>query len=153
MKSRKAAGRDKIPPKVWKARKFDIIFLRLCKSVYKQNTTEKWSCFSSSFTVGDLGITKNNWGITLTVTAAKVYNVMQPEIENVRRKNQNDFRKNWSTPSHILTIHPNNKRLRAKNLEATLLLVHLIPYAERRWDNTTSICSPQRNCYRNNHSL
>ena len=36
-KSRKAAGHNEIPPKVWKIRKFDGILLKLCNAVYKQN--------------------------------------------------------------------------------------------------------------------
>ena len=40
-KSRKAAGLNKIPPEVWKTRKFDDILLQSCNAVYKNKTTEK----------------------------------------------------------------------------------------------------------------
>ena len=43
IKNKKAAGLDKIPPEVWKTRKFDDILLRHCNAVYNQNpprTTE-----------------------------------------------------------------------------------------------------------------
>ena len=41
MKNRKAAVVDKIPPEVWKIRKFDIL-LRQCNAVYNQNRIERW---------------------------------------------------------------------------------------------------------------
>ena len=60
-----------------------------------------------------------------TSIAAKVYNAllhnhMTPESENIVRKNQNGFQRNWSTTSLILTII---KGVHAKNLDATLLFV------------------------------
>ena len=42
IKSRNAAGLDKIPPEVCKTSKFDDILLQLCIAVYKGNTIEKW---------------------------------------------------------------------------------------------------------------
>ena len=42
IQGRNAAGLNKIPPEVWKTRKFDEILLSLCNAIYKQNTTEKW---------------------------------------------------------------------------------------------------------------
>ena len=42
MKSRKAAGLNKISPEVWKTRKFDDV-LQLCNAMYKQNTIEEWT--------------------------------------------------------------------------------------------------------------
>ena len=41
IKRRKAAGLDDIPPEVWKTRKLDVILLRLCYALYRQNTIEK----------------------------------------------------------------------------------------------------------------
>ena len=77
---------------------------------------------------GDLGITKNYRGITLTSIVAKIYNTplrnrIKPKIEKILRKNQNGFRRNRSTTSEILTIHRILEGVRAKNLEATILLV------------------------------
>ena len=37
IKSRKAAGFEEIPSKVWKTRKFDDILFQSCNTVYKQN--------------------------------------------------------------------------------------------------------------------
>ena len=42
-KSKRAAGLNKIPPEVWKTKKFDNILLQLCNVIYKQNTIEKWT--------------------------------------------------------------------------------------------------------------
>ena len=48
---------------------------------------------------------------------------MEPKIDNILRNNQNDFRKNRSTTSHILTIRRILEGVRAKNLEVTILIV------------------------------
>ena len=59
---------------------------------------------------------------------AKIYNSLlrnctEPKIENILRKNQNDFRGNRSTTSQILTICRILEGVRAKNLRATILFV------------------------------
>ena len=75
-----------------------------------------------------LGLAKNYRGITLTSIAAKIYNALlrnriDPEIDNILRKNQNGFRRNRSTTSQILTIRRILEGVRAKNLQATLIFV------------------------------
>ena len=47
IKNRKDAGLDKIPPEVWKTRKFDDILLQHCNGVYNQNQIDRWmkGCF------------------------------------------------------------------------------------------------------------
>ena len=77
---------------------------------------------------GDLGLTKNYRGITLTSIAAKIYNALlrnriEPKIDNILRKNQNGFRRNRSTTSQILTIRRILEGVRAKNLQVTLIFV------------------------------
>ena len=77
---------------------------------------------------GDLGLAKNYRCITLTSIAAKIYNALlrnriEPEIDNIPRKNQNGFRRNRSTTSQILTIRRILEGVRAKNLQATLIFV------------------------------
>ena len=77
---------------------------------------------------GDLGIFKNYRCITLTSVAFKVYdpilhNYIKPKIEKILWKNQNGFWSKHSTTSSILSICRNIEGVRAKNLEATLLLV------------------------------
>ena len=111
VKGRKAAGLDDILPEVWKSGEFNDILLQLCNEVYDQNAIDKWTegCILPFPKKGDLGITQNYRGITLTAIAAKTYNSMlrnriQPKIENVLRRNQNGFRKNRSSGSQILTV-------------------------------------------------
>ena len=77
---------------------------------------------------GDVGLAKNYRGMTLTSIAAKIYNALlrnriEPKIDNILRKNQNDFRRNWSTTSQILTIRRILEGVRTKNLQATILFV------------------------------
>ena len=78
IKSRKAAGFNKIFLEVWKTRKFDDILLWLSITVYKQNTVEKLAKGSILYfpKKGYLAIIKKYRGLTLTVIVAKVYNAM-----------------------------------------------------------------------------
>ena len=85
-------------------------------------------CILSFPNKGDLGLAKKYLGRTLTSIAAKIYNALQrnriePKIDNILRKNQNGFRRNWSTTSKILTIRRILEGVRAKNLQATILFV------------------------------
>ena len=130
IKNRKAAGLDEIPPEVWKTRQFDDILLRHCNAVYNQNPIDRWmkGCILLFPKKGELGLAKNYRGITLTSIAAKIYNALlrnriEPEIDNILRKNQNGFRRNRSTTSQILTIRRILEGVRAKNLQATLIFV------------------------------
>ena len=64
-------------------------------------------------------------GVTLTSITAKIYNTLllnriEPEIEKIFWKNENDFRRNRSLTSKSLTIHRILEGVRAKDLEATL---------------------------------
>ena len=45
IKNSKAASLDKIPPKVWKTRKFDDLLLWYCNAVYDQSTIGRWAKF------------------------------------------------------------------------------------------------------------
>ena len=72
---------------------------------------------------------KNYEGITLSPIAAKIYisvllNRIQPEVEKVLRRNQNEFRKNRSTLAQIVIVRRIFEGVRAKNLQAALLLLH-----------------------------
>ena len=77
---------------------------------------------------GDLGLTKNYRGITLTSIAVKINNALlrnriEPKMDNIIWKNQNGFRRNRSMTSQILTIRRILEGVRAKNLQATMLFV------------------------------
>ena len=98
IKNRKAASLDDIPPAVWKTKQFDNILLSLCYASIKKNTIEKWmKVYILPFhKKGNFGITKNYRSITLTATAAKVYNNLlhshiHAKIKKIVEKNQNSF--------------------------------------------------------------
>ena len=110
-------------------RKFDDRLLRLCNATCKQSTIKKETKgYILSFPKkGDLGITKKYRSITLTSMAVSVYNALllnriKPGIEKILWKNQNDFQRNQSTTSLRLTTRRIIDEIRAKCLEATLLL-------------------------------
>ena len=103
-KNRKATGLDEIPLEVWKTRKFDNRLLQICNAIYNKNTIERCSkgYILAFLKKGDLGITKNNGGMILTSTAAKIYNALLlncigPEIQKILRRNQNGFQRKQST--------------------------------------------------------
>ena len=125
MKNAKACSLDEIPTKVWKLDEFQHFLL-----LYKQDPIDRLTegCLLPFPKKGDLGMTKNYRGITLTAITAKIYNLMllnriRPEIDPILRKNQNGFRANRSTSGQILTIRRISEGLKAKNLPATLLFV------------------------------
>ena len=74
---------------------------------------------------GDLGITKKYKGIisTAIVNNALLLCCIRPTVEKVISKIQNDFKRNSSATSQILTIRHIIEGAQAKNLEATLLFV------------------------------
>ena len=87
LKNTKAAGLDEIPQK---AREFDDILLWYCNAVYNLNLIDIWrkGCILPFPEKGDLGIAKNQRGITLTSIAAKIYNAqlrnrIEPKIEKI----------------------------------------------------------------------
>ena len=130
LQNRNSAGLDEIPPEVWKTRQFDDILLRHCNAVYNQNPIDRWmkGCILPFPKKGDLGLAKNYRGITLTSITTKIYNALlrnriEPQIDNILRKNQNGFRRSRSMTSQILTIRRILEGVRAKNLQATLLFV------------------------------
>ena len=118
IKNRKAAGLHEIPQEVWKTRKFDDILLQYCNAIDNQNIIDRYTkgCI--------LPFPENYRGITLTTIVAKIYNAMllELEIERILKKNQNDFQRNQSTTSQILTICQ-ILGVCAKNFKATLLFV------------------------------
>ena len=130
LKSKKAPGLDNIPPEVWKYCNFDNILLGFCNNVYNGNSIDKWTegCILPFPKKGDLGVTDNYRGITLTAIAAKIYNSMllnrvQPTLEKILRKNQNGFRKNRSTTGQILTVRRIIECVKDQNIPAVLLFV------------------------------
>ena len=115
IENNKAAGLVlvEIPPEVWMTRKFDDILLRFCNDVE--------GCVLPFPHKADLGIMKFYRGKTLTSIDAEVYNDMlhiraKPEIEKILKKNQNDFQRNRSMTSQILTTHRTIEGVHAKKI-------------------------------------
>ena len=126
----KASGLDNIPPEVWKCGAFNEELLHFCNEVYNGNRIERWTtgCILPFPKKGDLGLTSNYRGITLTPIAAKVYNLLllnriRPTLEKILRPNQNGFRPNRSTTGQILTIRRLIEGIKSQNLKAVLTFV------------------------------
>ena len=104
---------------------------------------------------GDLGIAKNYRGIALTSITAKIYNALlrnriEPKIEKILRKNQNGFRRNWTTTLQILTIRRILERVREKKTWGNTIIrrfLQSIWLHTQREDgaNTTRLWPLQRN--------
>ena len=128
IKNKKVAGLDEIPPETWKTREFDDILLRHCNAVYNQTIIDGWTKGYILPEKGNLGLAKNYRGMTLTSITTNIYyalqrNRIEPKIEKILRKKQNDFRRNRSSTSKILTMRRILEGVRAKNLEATMIFV------------------------------
>ena len=126
----KACGLDNIPPEVWKTGNFNDELLAFCNAVYNQENIERWKegCILPFPKKGDLGVTTNYRGITLTAIAAKIYillllNRIRPIMEKMLRKNQNGFRPNRSTVGQILTVPRLIEGIKTKNLDAVIIFV------------------------------
>ena len=130
------------------------ILLGYYNAVYNQNSIYRWTkgCILPFPKKGDLGITKNYRGITLTSIATKIYNTLlcnciEPKIEKILWKNQKGFQRNRSTTSLIWTLRQILESVHAKNLEATLLFVDFSkafdsPYIEGKWSQYFSLMVP-----------
>ena len=80
---------------------------------------------------------KNYKSKSLTAIASKVYNALflnciWPRMKKICGKNQNDFWRNHSTTSQILTIHRIIEGIQTKDLEATLLFLQGIQFHTQR---------------------
>ena len=123
IQNRKACGLDEIPSQVWKLKDFHQTLLDMCNSVYNQDPIARWSegCLLPFPKKGNLGITKNFRGITLTPIAAKIYNLMllirlRPEIDPILRKPSKRIQ---SKQIHLGTNidHPKNiRKSKSENL-------------------------------------
>ena len=130
MKNGKAPGLDGLPPEFWKLSKVKKQLLKFCNMTYFGNRPEEWG-FSGLVPVpkkGDLRLPDNYRGISLSQIAAKVYNRcllnrIRPVIDIVLRPNQNGFRQNRSTTSHILALRRICEELKNHNQEAVIVFI------------------------------
>ena len=85
----KSAGIDEIPPEVWKSGYFNDQLLEFCNDVFSQKPIDYWTkgCILPFPKKGELSVTDNYRGITLTCIAAKIYNTMIRErIQRIHRR-------------------------------------------------------------------
>ena len=130
LKSNKASGLDEIPPEVWKTECFDQELLELCNKTYQGDAPKTWRQggilpFPKK---GNLGLTNNYRGITLTTVASKIYNKMllnrlRPHVDPQLRMNQNGFRTASTTPAQILALRRLIEGIKSHNLPAVLTFV------------------------------
>ena len=87
---------------------------------------------------------------TVKVYNTLLLNCIEPEIEKVLWKNQNDFQGNWSTTSQNLTIRQILKEFVQKKKNSIFL--QGVWFHTQREDaaNTSNVRSPQRNCHSHN---
>ena len=74
----KACELDDIQDEAWKLEKFHLLLLHCCNCLYNQDLIDRWieGCLLPFPQKGDLSVTVNYRGITLTAIAAKMYNLM-----------------------------------------------------------------------------
>ena len=126
----KFAGLDEITAEVWTTGHFNHILLEFCNTVYSHKLTEYWRKWRilSYPKKGDLTVTDNDRGITLTCIAAKIYNTLlkekiQPTLDKIIRTNQNRLRNNISTVRQILTERRILEGVKVNKLAASLIFV------------------------------
>ena len=129
-KNNKADGLDNIPIEVWKSGALDQQLLDVCNRTFNGDRPNMWvkSGLVPLPKKGDLGDTGNYRGISLTVTAAKIYNKIllnriRPYVDPLLRENQNGFRAGRSTLAQILTLRRLIEGIKGKQLPAVLTFV------------------------------
>ena len=130
MKNGKAPGLDGLPPEFWKLPKVKKSLRTFCNNTYSGNRPKEWglSGITPIPKKGDLTITDNYRGISLTQVASKIYNRcllnrIRPIIDTVLRPNQNGFRTGRSTTSHILAFRRIVEELKNHDMEAVLTFI------------------------------
>ena len=129
-KNNKAHGLDNIPIEVWKTGALNQQLLDICNKTFNGDRPNIWvkSGIIPLPKKGDLGDTGNYLGISLTVTAAKIYNKIlldriRPHLDPLLRVNQNGFRTGRSTLPQILTLRRLIEGIKEKQLPAILTFV------------------------------
>ena len=129
-KNNKACGLDNIPIEVWKSGALDEYLLDVCNRTFNGDRPEIWvkSGLVPIPKKGDLGVTGNYRGISLTVIAAKIYNKIllnriRKHLDPLLRINQNGFRAGRSTLAQILVLRRLIEEIREKQLPAVITFV------------------------------
>ena len=129
-KNNKAHGLNNIPIEVWKTGALNQQLFDICNKTFNGDRPNIWvkSGIIPLPKKGDLGDTGNYLGISLTVTAAKIYNKIlldriRPHLDPLLRVNQNGFRTGRSTLPQILTLRRLIEGIKEKQLPAILTFV------------------------------
>ena len=138
---------------------FNDQLLEFCNYVFYQEPIEYWTkgCILPFPKKGDLSVTDNYMGITLTCIAAKIYNTMireiiQPDIDEILRPSQNGFRKNRSTVGQILTVRRIIEGIKEKNLGACIIFIDFSK-AYKAYKDTEIIRHTKQDYQRNYDSI
>ena len=129
-KNNKAHGLNNIPIEVWKTGALNQQLFDICNKTFNGDRPNIWvkSGIIPLPKKGDLGDTGNYLGISLTVTAAKIYNKIlldriRPHLDPLLRVNQNGFRTGRSTLPQILTLRRLIEGIKEKRLPPILNFV------------------------------
>ena len=130
MKFGKAPGLDCLPAELWKLPKIRKSLKVFCNDTLNGNRPEEWG-LSGIVPIpkkGNLTITDNYRGISLTQVAAKTYNRLllnrlRPVLDKVLRPNQNGFRQSRSTSAHILALRRIVEEVLNHKKEAVLVFI------------------------------
>ena len=102
----------------------------ICNRVHNQQPVDIWrqSCTIPLPKKGGLCLAINYRGISLTPSAAKIYNNLllhriRPVLENILRDNQNGFREKRSTTAQIFTLRRIIEGVKQKQLPAVIIFV------------------------------
>ena len=130
MKNGKTPGLDGFPVELWKLPKIRKVLTKFCNETYNGNRPDEWgiSGITPIPKKGNLKLTDNYRGISLTQVASKIYNRLllnriRPVLDEVLRPNQNGFRPQRSTSSHILALRRIVEELSNYNKEAVLVFI------------------------------
>ena len=100
----------------------------ICNRVHNQQPVDIWrqSCTIPLPKKGGLCLAINYRGISLTPSAAKIYNNLllhriRPVLENILRDNQNGFREKRSTTAQIFTLRRIIEGVKQKQLLAVII--------------------------------
>ena len=128
LKNNKASRINNIPAEVWKAGICNEQLLYIYNRIYNQPPVDTWrqSCLIPLLKKGNLRLATNCRGISLTPTAAKIYNKLllhriRPAPENILRDNQKGFRKKRSTTAQIFTLRRITEGVKQKQLTAAII--------------------------------
>ena len=130
MKNGKAPGTDSLPIEFWKIEELKDPLLEFCNASYRGQRPTEWGILRLVPVPkkGDLSKPDNYRGISLAQTASKIYNRMilnriRHSIDKVLRPNQNGFRENRSTSSHLLALRRLIEEIRNHNQDAVLVFI------------------------------